>query len=403
MEAAAPPRASSCSRSRSGSRPAGDLARSVLGQVGVDNEGLSGLELQYDDLLDRRARASSSSSRTPSGRTIPAGERQLEPAVRGDDLVLTIDRAHAVRDRAGPRRADPGQARQGRHGHRHPARHRRDPRPGQPRGRPGDRRRSSADRQQRAPSPPCSSPARSTRSSPWPPPSRRAWCRRRPSSSCPTSSRWATTTSPTTTRTRPRPTPSPRSSRESSNIGTIMLAQQLGKDRLDSYLRRFGFGTQDRARLARTRRRASCCRSTSTTPRRSGSIPIGQGIAVTAMQMLAAYNVLANDGVYVPPKLVLETVDADGDAPPHRRRRVAPGRVASDGRAAAGHARQRGGARARAPEAAITGYTRGRQDGHRPQAACNGGYEDARGQLPLRRRPSPASCPPSARSCRSSW
>src|SRR5690606_14294155 len=31
--------------------PAGDLGRSVLGQVGVDNEGLSGLELQYDALL----------------------------------------------------------------------------------------------------------------------------------------------------------------------------------------------------------------------------------------------------------------------------------------------------------------------------------------------------------------
>ena len=43
-----------------------------------------------------------------------------------------------------------------------------------------------------------------------------------------------------------------------------------------------------------------------------GSIPIGQGIAVTAMQMLQAYNVLANDGVYVPPKLVLETVDSAG-------------------------------------------------------------------------------------------
>ena len=27
----------------------GDLARSVLGQVGVDNDGLSGLEKQYDD------------------------------------------------------------------------------------------------------------------------------------------------------------------------------------------------------------------------------------------------------------------------------------------------------------------------------------------------------------------
>ena len=28
-----------------------------------------------------------------------------------------------------------------------------------------------------------------------------------------------------------------------------------------------------------------------------GSIPLGQGISVTAMQMLVAYNVIANDGV----------------------------------------------------------------------------------------------------------
>src|SRR3546814_6360456 len=47
-----------------------------------------------------------------------------------------------------------------------------------------------------------------------------------------------------------------------------------------------------------------------------GSIPIGQGISVTALQMLEAYNVIANDGVYVPPKLVLETVGADGSRNP---------------------------------------------------------------------------------------
>jgi len=59
-----------------------------------------------------------------------------------------------------------------------------------------------------------------------------------------------------------------------------------------------------------------------------GSIPIGQGIAVTALQMLEAYNILANDGVYVPPKLVLETVDGSGARHPvpagETRRVVSP-------------------------------------------------------------------------------
>jgi membrane peptidoglycan carboxypeptidase len=41
-------------------------------------------------------------------------------------------------------------------------------------------------------------------------------------------------------------------------------------------------------------------------------VPIGQGIAVTAVQMLAAYNTIANGGVYVPPRLVDGTIDATG-------------------------------------------------------------------------------------------
>ena len=72
--------------------PSGDLARSVLGQVGVDNEGLSGLEAKYDDLL-RGVPGELHVEQAPGGRTIPAGERRIEPALRGDDLVLTIDRS----------------------------------------------------------------------------------------------------------------------------------------------------------------------------------------------------------------------------------------------------------------------------------------------------------------------
>ncbi|MGH3658823.1 MAG: penicillin-binding transpeptidase domain-containing protein, partial [Micromonosporaceae bacterium] len=56
-----------------------------------------------------------------------------------------------------------------------------------------------------------------------------------------------------------------------------------------------------------------------------GTIPIGQGVAVTTMQMLAAYNTIANGGLYVAPTLVKATVDADGQThptPPAERRRV---------------------------------------------------------------------------------
>src|SRR6202008_4784465 len=56
-----------------------------------------------------------------------------------------------------------------------------------------------------------------------------------------------------------------------------------------------------------------------------GTIPIGQGVAVTALQMLQAYNVIANGGVYVDPKLVLATIGKDGArhaTPPANSHRV---------------------------------------------------------------------------------
>src|SRR4029077_18096211 len=58
-----------------------------------------------------------------------------------------------------------------------------------------------------------------------------------------------------------------------------------------------------------------------------GSIPIGQGVAVTAMQMLSAFNVIANDGVYVAPKLIAATSkggDKVATPDPARHRVVSP-------------------------------------------------------------------------------
>ena len=163
---------------------------------------------------------------------------------------------------------------------------------------------------------------------------------------------------------------------DSSNIGTIKIAQALSKDRLDSYLRKFGFGTKTALDLPYEA-------SGILLPRKEynatslGAIPIGQGIAVTAMQMLAAYNVLANDGVYVPPKLVLETVDSAGVH--HRTDAGESRRVVSrvDRAADAGHAGQRGG-RGHGHRGGISGYTVAGKTGT-ARKPINGGYKDAGG------------------------
>jgi cell division protein FtsI (penicillin-binding protein 3) len=71
--------------------PAGSLAAQVLGFVGIDGEGLSGLELRFEDLL-----AGVVGERTqeldPHGQPIVGGVDVERPPVAGSTLVTTIDR-----------------------------------------------------------------------------------------------------------------------------------------------------------------------------------------------------------------------------------------------------------------------------------------------------------------------
>ena len=109
----------------------------------------------------------------------------------------------------------------------------------------------------------------------------------------------------------------------SSNIGTIKVAQKLGKEKVDHYLRQFGFGSTPGlgfpGETAGIMKRPDAWSGVDI-----GAIPIGQGVAVSALQMLDAYNVVANDGVFVAPKLVASTDTGAGQVatPPSKGHRV---------------------------------------------------------------------------------
>jgi cell division protein FtsI (penicillin-binding protein 3) len=98
---------------------------------------------------------------------------------------------------------------------------------------------------------------------------------------------------------------------QSSNVGTIEIAHDLGKDRLASYLRAFGFGQRTGLNLpdeaSGVTFDAAKYNDTS-----MGAVPIGYGISVTAMQMLGVDATIANHGLARPPRLVAATIDADG-------------------------------------------------------------------------------------------
>jgi cell division protein FtsI (penicillin-binding protein 3) len=113
----------------------------------------------------------------------------------------------------------------------------------------------------------------------------------------------------------------------SSNIGAIELAEMLGKTRLSSWISRFGFGgatgidypgESPGIVLPPDKWSGSTI----------GNVPIGQGIAVTPVQMAAAYAAIANHGVWSRPHLV-DHVAGGGRPSLYRRRLVSP-RTASE-------------------------------------------------------------------------
>ncbi|NTU71768.1 MAG: penicillin-binding protein 2 [Coriobacteriia bacterium] len=71
--------------------PSGELACQVLGFVGIDGEGLAGIEKRYDGLLAGKAGVLLA-ERDPYGRLIPGGVQKSVDAVDGHDIVLTIDK-----------------------------------------------------------------------------------------------------------------------------------------------------------------------------------------------------------------------------------------------------------------------------------------------------------------------
>lgn len=90
---------------------------------------------------------------------------------------------------------------------------------------------------------------------------------------------------------------------KSSNVGTVKIGLKMGATRFDQWVRRFGFGQitgvdlpGEQTGIVLPRKKYS--------DSSMGNLPIGQGEAVTPMQMATAYAALANGGVLRPPRIV---------------------------------------------------------------------------------------------------
>ena len=304
--------------------PSGPIAPQVLGFVGVDGTGLAGLELEYEAALAGR-----SGHRTveidPSGHFIPQGVNRDLPPVAGRDIVTTIDRDIQYRVQVELRKAV-----------------------AQNRAKGGTVIVMD----------PKTGDILAMATYPWFDPNHFASAPPRllhnpaivdvyepgsvnkviTASAALQTGAWSTTRrilvpdrwriGPTVfhdAETHPREVMTLADiMAHSSNVGTIRVAEALGSERLAQYLSRFGLGQPTGIRFPGESRGIvpPLFRWTSAS---MGTIPVGQGLAVTPLQMATVYAAVANGGVWVQPRLVLGQTDVAGrfhPAPVPASRRV---------------------------------------------------------------------------------
>jgi cell division protein FtsI (penicillin-binding protein 3) len=157
----------------------------------------------------------------------------------------------------------------------------------------------------------------------------------------------------------------------SSNVGTVTIGLRLGPNLFDRWVRRFGFDRPTGVELPGE--------GTGIIPRPKdysgssmGNLPIGQGLAVTPLQMATAYAAIANGGVLRPPHII-RALDGERTKLPRGRRVITRATSASLRTMLEGVFAQGG----TASEVSIPGYQLAGKTGtaQKPDP-INGGYSD---------------------------
>jgi len=98
---------------------------------------------------------------------------------------------------------------------------------------------------------------------------------------------------------------------ESSDVGSIKIALRLGEERFYKYIRAYGFGQQTGIELPGETR--GMTKPVSRWSKVSiAAISMGQEIGISAIQLSALISTFANDGVWIAPRIVAGQVDPQG-------------------------------------------------------------------------------------------
>jgi cell division protein FtsI/penicillin-binding protein 2 len=109
---------------------------------------------------------------------------------------------------------------------------------------------------------------------------------------------------------------------QSSNVGAVTVGLAVGAERFSCWIERFGFGRPTGVRFPGEERGIvpSLDQYSGST---MGNLPLGQGLSVTPLQMMAGYAAIASDGRLRKPRLI-KRIGEEEIQPPQGRRMVDP-------------------------------------------------------------------------------
>jgi cell division protein FtsI (penicillin-binding protein 3) len=157
----------------------------------------------------------------------------------------------------------------------------------------------------------------------------------------------------------------------SSNVGAATIGLDLGKEKFSRWINRFGFGRPTGVQLP-AEEQGLVLPLDEYSGSTMGNLPIGQGLGVTPMQMVAGYAAIANGGFLRPPQLVERVGDEEVHEP--KGRRVISANVASEVRTMLEGVLAAGGT---ASEVSVPGYSLAGKTGT-AEVAENGTYSETK-------------------------
>ena len=157
----------------------------------------------------------------------------------------------------------------------------------------------------------------------------------------------------------------------SSNVGAVTIGLQVGSEKFSRWINRFGFGRPTGVEFP-AEEQGLVPELDEYSGSTMGNLPMGQGLSVTPIQMMAGYAAIANGGILKRPQLIERIGDEEVHEP--KGRRVITPEVASQVREMLEGVLGPGGT---ASEVSVPGYTLAGKTGT-AEVAENGTYSETK-------------------------